>query len=76
MVSVRELQGKDTQQIGSGPALTVTDLPAPPPLTLRNVLRIIGPSAIVLGVAIGSGEWLIGPSVTVQYGPALLRFPG
>lgn len=58
--------------IGVGPPLEVTDLPSPPPLTWGNVLRIIGPSAIVLGVAIGSGEWLIGPSVTAQYGPGLL----
>jgi len=72
MEHVAELEGRDKQQIGIGPPLTVADLPAPPPMTWRNVLRIIGPSAIVLGVAIGSGEWLIGPSLTVQYGPALL----
>ncbi|HEY8498560.1 MAG TPA: Nramp family divalent metal transporter [Limnochordales bacterium] len=61
-----------TYAIGVGPALEVTDLPAPPPMDWRSVLRVIGPSAIVLGVAIGSGEWLIGPSVTAQYGPGLL----
>ena len=47
-------------------------LPAPPPFTPRNVLRTIGPGIIGLGVAIGSGEWLLGPSVIVTYGPALL----
>jgi hypothetical protein len=32
----------------------------------------VGPGAIVLGAAIGSGEWLIGPSVFVRYGLSLL----
>lgn len=47
-------------------------LPAPPPFTLRNVLRTIGPGVIALGVAIGGGEWLLGPSVILKYGVALL----
>ena len=47
-------------------------LPAPPAFTPRNVVRTIGPGVIALGVAIGSGEWLLGPSVIVQYGVALL----
>lgn len=47
-------------------------LPAPPPFTLPNVLRTIGPGVIGLGLAIGSGEWLLGPSVVVTHGPALL----
>ena len=40
--------------------------------TPRNVLRTIGPGIIGLGIAIGSGEWLLGPSVVARYGPALL----
>jgi uncharacterized protein YhhL (DUF1145 family) len=36
------------------------------------VLRTIGPGVIALGVAIGGGEWLLGPSVIVTYGVALL----
>ncbi|HXF94778.1 MAG TPA: Nramp family divalent metal transporter [Gemmatimonadales bacterium] len=47
-------------------------LPAPPPFTLRNVLATVGPGVIALGVAIGSGEWLLGPSVVVRYGTGLL----
>ncbi|MCH7823937.1 MAG: Nramp family divalent metal transporter [Acidobacteria bacterium] len=47
-------------------------MPAPPPFTGRNVLRTIGPGIIGLGAAIGSGEWLLGPSVIVAYGPSLL----
>ena len=62
----------DAVKIGVGPALPVEDLPAPPPMNFKGILKVIGPSAIVLGVAIGSGEWLIGPSVTAKYGPAML----
>ena len=47
-------------------------MPAPPTFTRRNVLRTIGPGIIGLGAAIGSGEWLLGPSVIVAYGPTLL----
>jgi len=47
-------------------------LPQPPPFTPRHVLRTIGPGIIGLGVAIGSGEWLLGPSVIAAYGPQLL----
>jgi hypothetical protein len=32
----------------------------------------VGPGVIALGIAIGSGEWLLGPSVIVRYGPTLL----
>jgi hypothetical protein len=64
----------------AGPASThgllppwgVAELPAPPTFTFRNVLRTIGPGIIGLGIAIGSGEWLLGPSVVARYGPALL----
>ncbi|MEX2271567.1 MAG: Nramp family divalent metal transporter [Vicinamibacterales bacterium] len=48
------------------------DLPKPPPFTPRHVFRTIGPGVIGLGVAIGSGEWLLGPSVIASYGPHLL----
>jgi len=65
---------------GAGPASPhgllppwgVAELPAPPTFTFRNVLRTIGPGIIGLGIAIGSGEWLLGPSVVARYGPALL----
>jgi hypothetical protein len=65
---------------GAGPASPhgllppwgVAELPAAPTFTFRNVLRTIGPGIIGLGIAIGSGEWLLGPSVVARYGPALL----
>ena len=57
---------------GALPAWGVAELPAPPPFTFRNALRTIGPGVIGLGIAIGSGEWLIGPAVILKYGAALL----
>src|SRR5215216_2966635 len=50
----------------------VADLPAPPRFSAGNALRIAGAGAILLGVSIGSGEWLIGPAVTAQFTAALL----
>jgi hypothetical protein len=54
------------------PPWGVSELPPPPPFTFSNVLRTVGPGIIGLGIAIGSGEWLLGPSVVARYGPALL----
>jgi len=51
---------------------SVRDLPAPPPFTPRNVIRVIGPGAILLATAIGGGEWLIAPAAGVRYGPAVM----
>ena len=50
----------------------VAELPAPPPYSFKNALRVAGAGAIILGGAIGSGEWLIGPAVTAQFTAALL----
>jgi hypothetical protein len=69
-----EPSGARGKQVAAGalPPLEVADLPAPPPFSVRNLLAIVGPGAIALGVAIGSGEWLLGPAVTAQYSAALL----
>lgn len=48
------------------------DLPAPAPFTLPNILKSVGPGVIGLGLAIGSGKWLLGPAVIVNYGVVLL----
>lgn len=32
------------------------------------VSRVLGPSVIAVGVAIGGGEWLLGPATAVKYG--------
>ena len=41
------------------------ELPAPPPTQGLKLLGVIGPGVILLGSAIGSGEWLIGPAAFV-----------
>lgn len=48
------------------------ELPAPPQTQGFKIFGVIGPGVILLGSAIGSGEWLIGPAAFVQYGLALL----
>ena len=61
-----------TDRHGALPAWGTAPLPAPPAFTMRNILRMIGPGIIGLGLAIGSGEWLLGPAVIITYGAALL----
>ncbi|MEW5720722.1 MAG: Nramp family divalent metal transporter, partial [Chloroflexota bacterium] len=51
---------------------SVADLPPALPLRGLNALGAIGPGIIILGVSIGSGEWLLGPAAFVKYGLALL----
>ena len=48
------------------------ELPAPLPFSLRNILKTIGPGAILLAGSIGGGEWIAGPMVAVTYGPGIL----
>jgi len=57
---------------GELPAWDVAELPAPPRYGFRSALRVAGAGAIILGLSIGSGEWLIGPAVTAQFTAALL----
>ncbi|MEK7836973.1 MAG: hypothetical protein AAB328_03210, partial [candidate division NC10 bacterium] len=47
-------------------------LPHPPAWSLRNTVRIIGPGAVLLGISLGAGEWLLGPVVAARHGPGLL----
>src|SRR5687767_9265011 len=56
---------------GELPPWEVSDLPAPPPFGLRNVLRVIGPGAIMAATSIGGGEWLVGPAAAVKYSSAI-----
>lgn len=49
-----------------------SDLPAPPPFSIHNLFRTIGPGAILLAGSIGGGEWLVGPTITVKYGMEIL----
>lgn len=57
---------------GQLPAWGQAEMPAPPPFSLKNAYKLIGAATIALGMAIGSGEWLLGPAVTAKYGAALL----
>lgn len=57
---------------GTLPAWREDELPAPPPFSLRNMVRTIGPGAILLAGSIGGGEWLVGPAIAVKYGTGML----
>ncbi len=57
---------------GQLPPWLLGDVPEPLPMTLPNVLRTIGPGAILLAGSIGGGEWIVGPLMTVRYGPSIL----
>jgi hypothetical protein len=48
------------------------DLPRPPTPTGFGWAAVVGPGVIVLGLSIGSGEFLLGPAVFVRYGLSLL----
>ena len=48
------------------------NLPDPLPFSFRNMLRTIGPGAILLAGAIGGGEWIVGPKMAVDYGTSIL----
>jgi hypothetical protein len=47
-------------------------LPLPPPFTLRTTARVIGPGAILMGLAVGVGDWILGPAITARHGAAVL----
>jgi hypothetical protein len=56
---------------GELPRWAVDDLPAPPPFGTRNMLKVIGPGAIMAATSIGGGEWLVGPAAAVKYSSAI-----
>ncbi len=63
-------------QIGvSRPALEIEDLPTPEEVFKVSrigpeelILVVIGPAVIAVALAIGSGEWILGPLAVGQYG--------
>ena len=57
---------------GCLPQWDVADLPEPLPFSATNVVRTIGPGAILLAGSIGGGEWIVGPMVAVTYGSGIL----
>jgi hypothetical protein len=56
---------------GELPRWAVDDLPAPPPFSMRNALKVIGPGAIMAATSIGGGEWLVGPAAAVKYSSSI-----
>jgi hypothetical protein len=66
-------QGNGTLPTDHGelPRWAVDDLPAPPPFGMRNLLKVIGPGAIMAATSIGGGEWLVGPAAAVKYSSAI-----
>ena len=56
---------------GELPAWEVTDLPAPPAFGFRNLLKVIGPGAVMAATSIGGGEWLVGPAAAVKYSSSI-----
>ncbi|HEY7447500.1 MAG TPA: Nramp family divalent metal transporter [Vicinamibacterales bacterium] len=48
------------------------ELPVPPLPNGLGWIGVVGPGVIVLGVSIGSGEFLLGPAAFVRYGLSLL----
>lgn len=54
------------------PPWDTADLPEPLPFSPPNVLRTIGPGAILLVGAIGGGEWIVGPMTAVKHGTGIL----
>lgn len=54
------------------PEWGTADLPEPKPLRWRNWTSFIGPGIVMMGIQIGGGEWLLGPTVTAKYGGGLM----
>jgi hypothetical protein len=54
------------------PPFAPAELPVPPTPRGLGWLAVVGPGVIVLGAAIGGGEFLLGPSVFVRHGLSLL----
>ena len=72
-VNMSEEKQVKTVAGGCGPNFEVTDLPEPPrDLNFKKLFAILGPAVIALGGTIGGGEWLVGPSLFVKWGLALL----
>ena len=72
MKKVTASETRTTVPAGELPPWELADLPSPPAWDVLNILRVIGPGAILLGTAIGGGEWLVGPTTVVKYGLKML----
>jgi hypothetical protein len=54
------------------PAWRQGDLPHAPAYNPINLVRVIGPGAILVGLSLGAGDWLLGPAVATAQGRSLL----
>lgn len=54
------------------PAWGTAELPEPKPLSWRNWTSFVGPGIVMMGIQIGGGEWLLGPTVTAKFGGGLM----
>jgi hypothetical protein len=64
---------RDAPEARSGlEAWRPAELPAPPTPRGLGWFPVVGPGVIVLGLSIGGGEFLLGPSVVLQHGLSLL----
>ena len=59
---------EEAARAGGLPPWGRDDLPEPLPFSAVNLMRTIGPGAILLATSIGGGEWLVGPAMSVQFG--------
>jgi hypothetical protein len=62
----------NTEASNSLAPLARADLPEPPMPRGLSWIGVCGPGVIVLGVSIGSGEFLLGPAMFVKHGLSLL----
>ncbi len=72
MQTPAESEARSGLDHGCLPDWKVAELPEPLPFSVGNVLRTIGPGAILLAGSIGGGEWIVGPLTTVRFGPEIL----
>jgi hypothetical protein len=76
-MSVKITASADATETVSGlEPWTRSELPVPPVPKGLGWLGILGPGVIVLGVSLGSGEFLLGPTAFVRYGLMLLWVTG
>jgi len=54
------------------PPFRPAEMPEPPRPKGLGWIPVVGPGVILLGAAIGSGEFLLGPAVIVKHGPSIL----
>ena len=65
------MAGALPREHGALPRWDVADLPAPLPFSARNLMKVIGPGAIMAATSIGGGEWLVGPAAAVKYSSSI-----